>query len=348
MKKFAILTSGGDCPGLNAVIRAVVMRAAAHDAEVMGIHGGWRGLVIPDTSKLTRQAVDRILNQGGTILGISRFSPYHADLGVESLVRNIRDWNIHGLVAVGGEGTLSLALRLHKEVGLKVVGVPKTIDNDVAGTDETFGFDTAVSIATEAIDRLRTTAEAHERVIVVEVMGRDTGWIATAAGLAGGAELILVPEQPVVLRQVIDTVMRWRRMGRASSLIVVAEGALVARSESTVPGLVVDNPELDHMGRPRMGGVGAFLAKEIQDQVGVETRVTVLGHVQRGGTPTARDRILATRLGCFAADLCGQERFGRMAALRGGKMVEATLEEAVAHKKTVDPDLLQVAGTFFE
>jgi phosphofructokinase-like protein len=348
MKKIAILTSGGDCPGLNAVIRAVVMRAAAHDAEVMGIRGGWKGLVYPDTIKLTRERVDSIIKDGGTILGISRFSPYHVEDGVSRLVTNMRDFNVDGLIAVGGEGTLSLAKRLRDEVGLNVVGVPKTIDNDVAATEETFGFDTAVAIATEAIDRLRTTAEAHQRVIVVEVMGRDAGWIAAAAGLAGGAELILVPEKPVYLKEIIDTVRRWQRMGRVSSLIVVAEGALIRTKAEGPAEVVVDKKEPDHMGRPRYGGVGAYLSKEIEQQTGVETRVTVLGHVQRGGTPTARDRILATRLGCFAADLAGAGRWGTMAAWRGGTVVEATLEESVGHKKLLDPVLYEVARTFFE
>jgi 6-phosphofructokinase 1 len=348
MRKFAILTSGGDCPGLNAVIRAVVMRSTSHHAEVMGILGGWRGLVFPDTVKLIRKQVDPILNQGGTILGVSRFSPYHSPGGVERLVQNFKDWNLFGLIAVGGDGTLGLALRLHKEVGLPVVGVPKTIDNDVNATEETFGFDTAVAIATDAIDRLRTTAEAHERVIVVEVMGRDAGWIAAAAGLAGGAELVLVPERPTVLKDVIQTVKRWHRMERLSSLIVVAEGALIKENESETAQVVVTNKDLDSMGRPRLGGVGAFLAQEIEKQVGVETRVTVLGHVQRGGTPTARDRILATRLGCHAADLCGAARWGTMASLRGGQMVEASLEDAVSTKKLLDAGLFDVVSTFFD
>ncbi|MEW5855005.1 MAG: ATP-dependent 6-phosphofructokinase [Myxococcota bacterium] len=348
MKKLAILTSGGDCPGLNAVIRAVVMRAAAHDAEVMGIRGGWRGLVTGETEKLTRAGVDHILNQGGTILGISRFSPYHVPNGPQRLVQNFKDWNLHGLIAVGGEGTLTLANRLHTEFGVPVVGVPKTIDNDVGATEETFGFDTAVSIATDAIDRLRTTAEAHERVMVVEVMGRHAGWIAAAAGLAGGAELILVPEKPVALKDVIDTVKRWHRGKRVSSLIVVAEGALVQTSSEGPADLILASSAKDTMGRPRLGGVGAFLAAAIEQQTGVETRVTVLGHVQRGGTPTARDRILATRLGVYAADLCGEGRFGTMAALKAGQIVAVTLEEAIREKKLLDPALYQVASTFFE
>ncbi|MBI5498487.1 MAG: ATP-dependent 6-phosphofructokinase [Deltaproteobacteria bacterium] len=348
MKKFGILTSGGDCPGLNAVIRAVTMRAAYHDAEVMGIRGGWRGMVYPDTVKLTRSGVDGILKEGGTILGISRFSPYHVQDGVARLVANVREFNLHGLIAVGGEGTLSLALRLHTEVGLRVVGVPKTIDNDVNATEETFGFDTAVAIATEAIDRLRTTAEAHQRVIVVEVMGRDAGWIAAAAGLAGGAELILVPERPALLKDVLEMVKRWQRMGRTSSLIVVAEGALIKQHAQGSAELVLSNKTTDHMGRPRLGGVGAFLAQEIEAQTGVETRVTVLGHTQRGGTPTARDRILATRMGAFAADLCGGSRWGTMAALKCGQMVEVTLQDAVGKKKLLSEDLYEVASTFFD
>jgi phosphofructokinase-like protein len=348
MKKVGILTSGGDCPGLNAVIRAVVIRAAHHHSEVMGIRGGWRGFVHPDTLKLTRARVDAILKDGGTILGNSRFSPYLEPQGVSRLMQNFRDWNMEGLIAVGGEGTLSLARRLHEEHGLPVVGVPKTIDNDVSGTDETFGFDTAVAIATEAIDRLRTTAESHERVIVVEVMGRDVGWIAAAAGLAGGAELILVPEKPVALQDIIGTVKRWQRMGRTSSLIVVAEGALIREDTASEARLVLTNNEPDHMGRPRLGGVGAYLARTIEQQTGVETRVTVLGHVQRGGTPTARDRILATRLGSCAMDLAGTGRWGTMAAMRGTQMVEVTLKEAVGTKKRLDPALYDVAATFFE
>lgn len=348
MKKFAILTSGGDCPGLNAVIRAVTMRAARHHAEVMGVRGGWRGLVFQDTVKLTRVQVDHILNQGGTLLGNSRFDPAKHPDGMARLLQNVADWHLDALIAVGGEGTLSLARKLHEEHGVPVVGVPKTIDNDVNGTEETFGFDTAVSIATDAIDRLRTTAEAHERVIVVEVMGRDVGWIAAAAGLAGGAELILVPEQPVLLADIIKTVRRWQRMRRVSSLIVVAEGALIRARPGEQPGLILQNKEPDAMGRPRLGGVGAYLAQQIEMLTGVETRVTVLGHVQRGGTPTARDRILATRLGTFAADLAGGGRFGTMAALRAGSIVEVTLAEAVGEKKRLDPALFEVASTFFE
>lgn len=348
MKKLGILTSGGDCPGLNAVIRAVVMRAAHHHAEVMGIRGGWRGFVHPDTLKLTRARVDHILNEGGTILGNSRFSPYLEEGGVTRMMQNFRDWNLEGLIAVGGEGTLTLAKRLQEEHGLPVVGVPKTIDNDVNGTDETFGFDTAVSIATDAIDRLRTTAESHERVIVVEVMGRDVGWIAAAAGLAGGAELILVPEHPVRLLDVVATVKRWRRMGRTSSLIVVAEGALIKQGDENEARLVLNNDAPDHMGRPRLGGVGAFLSRTIEEHTGVETRVTVLGHVQRGGVPTARDRILATRLGSFAMDLAGSGRWGTMAALHGTHMEAVTLEQAVGAKKRLDPALYDVCTTFFE
>ena len=335
-----VLTAGGDCPGLNAVTRAVVSRAVTgHGIEVVGILNGWDGLMQGHVRALGRDDVRGILQRGGTILGTSRRDPYVHGSGYESIRTTIEANGIDAVVAIGGDGTLRTALALHEE-GLRVVGVPKTIDNDIAGTDMTFGFDTAVSIATEALDRLSTTAEAHNRIMVVEVMGRTKGWIATYAGIAAGADAILVPELETSLEDVADTIRARHRRGRTYSIVVVAEGC-------TPPGGAPIISGFDAFGFERLGGVGYVFGAELERLTGFETRVTVLGHLQRGGTPTAFDRVLATRFGVAAADLAAARRFGEMAALRGMEVVGVPLAEACADVRGVDPALLDVARTFF-
>jgi len=341
--KIAVLTGGGDCPGLNAVIRAVVRRGEQHGLEVMGIREGWRGLLDPAMHfRLTREATSGTLHLGGTILGTSRTNPFKKPPnGPDIVLRNLKSLNVGAVVAIGGEDTLGVATKL-SSMGVKVVGVPKTIDNDLSGTDLTFGFDTAVQIATEAIDRLHSTAEAHKRVIVCEVMGRHAGWIAVHSGMAGGADVILIPERPIDIDKVCDHIKnRHRTQNKNFSIVVVAEGAKLGGKEST------STEKLDEFGHVRLGGIGQQLANLIEAQTGYETRVTVLGHIQRGGTPTAFDRVLATRFGVQAADMVHRGEFGKMASLRGNQIVAVPLTEATANLKTVDPGLYSVAEVFF-
>jgi len=336
--RVGILTGGGDCPGLNAVIRGVTARAAYRgDSEVVGILNGWEGLMDGRTKPLNRDAVRGILGRGGTILGTSRKDPIvHGD-GYPSVKRTLEANDLDVVVVIGGDGTLRTALRLAED-GFPVVGVPKTIDNDIAATDFTFGFDTAVQIATDAIDRLVTTAEAHNRVILVEVMGRTRGWIATYAGLAGGADAILVPEYPVPLEEVATVLRRRHRHGHAYSIVVVAEGV--------TPPVHTEHAK-DIFGFDRLGGVAYQIAPILEELTGFETRVTVLGHLQRGGTPTAFDRVLATRLGTAAADLAADGKRGVMVALRGTRIVDVPLADACGEPRGVDPELFEVARTFF-
>ena len=335
-----ILTAGGDCPGLNAVIRGVVARATeVHKMEVVGILNGWEGLMDGETRPLDRDAVRGILQRGGTILGTSRKDPYVHGEGYESVRRTIEANGIECVIVVGGDGTLSSALRLAEE-GLRVVAVPKTIDNDIASTDVTFGFDTAVQIATEALDRITTTAESHNRIMLVEVMGRTKGWIATYAGIAAGADAILIPEVPYELEDVASHIRRRHRRGHTYSVVVVAEGVEPPASET------VELP-LDAFGFERLGGVAYRIAPLLEQLTGFETRVTVLGHLQRGGTPTAFDRVLATRFGVAAADLASRGQLGTMVALRGTELVPVPLAEACADVRGVDPALYDVARTFF-
>ncbi len=335
MSIFGVLTGGGDCPGLNAAIRAVARGLMAHEHDVVGIRNGWRGLAEDTMLPLTRQAVGGILPRGGTILGTSGYNPFREESGVRALLETSRSLGIEGVVAIGGEGTLIVAHRLHVEHGYPVVGVPKTIDNDLAGTDVTIGFDTAVHVCTEAIDRLHTTAESHNRVMVVEVMGRNTGWIAAASGIAGGADVILVPEAPAAIEDVCDHIRRRHEAGRDFSIVVVAEGYQLTRRSGEQEAAVVQ--ERDTYGYARLGGIGRVVADELTRHTGFETRVTVLGHVQRGGTPTARDRLLATRLGLKAAELAATGAWGRMAAVRGNEIVDVSLEEATAARRGVPP-----------
>lgn len=342
MKRIGILTGGGDCPGLNAVIRAVVKRAyQLGNYEIIGIRGGWRGLVNGEMELLTIQSVTGILHLGGTILGTSRTNPFKIEGGEQKLMDNFKNWKLDALIAIGGEDTLGVANKLYQK-GIPVVGVPKTIDNDLQATDFTFGFDTAVSIATEAIDRLHSTAESHERIMVVEVMGRHTGWIATYAGLAGGADVILIPEIPIDIDAVCNLLLKRLNRGRHFSIVVVAEGARFPEKD-----MITLSEEKDEFGHVRLGGIGYLVAKEIEKRLGWETRVTVLGHLQRGGSPTAYDRILATRFGVFAMDLVHKGEYGKMAALKGNDIVAVDIADAVSELKKVDMRIYEIASIFF-
>jgi 6-phosphofructokinase 1 len=340
--KVGMLTGGGDCPGLNAVMRAIVRKGErTFGDEVMGFRDGWRGVVEGDTMPVDVDTFRGTLPRGGTLLGSSRTNPFTIDGGVEQCRASLGRLGIDALVAIGGEDTLGVANKLH-DLGVRVVGVPKTIDNDLSGTELTFGFDTAVHIATEAIDRLHSTAESHNRVMVVEVMGRHAGHIALWSGIAGGATYILVPEEPFDIDEVCNALRRRHEAGRFASIVVVSEGALP--KEGT---LQVTHDEVDAFGHVRLGGIGNTISTEIEQRTGYESRVTILGHVQRGGTPTAFDRVLATRFGIAAIDAVHEEAFGQMVALQCGEIVRVPLAEAVGTLKLVDPDLLDVAGNFF-
>ena len=334
-----ILTGGGDCPGLNAVIRAVARRSMVRGYEVIGVREGWRGMIDQTFQPLGRAEISGILPRGGTIIGTTRTNPFKVDGGVDAVRAAFEQ--LDALVAIGGEDTLGVAARLYKEFGANVVGVPKTIDNDLSGTDYTFGFDTAVAVCTEAIDRLHTTAESHNRVMVVEVMGRHVGWIAVYSGIAGGADMILIPEKPVDFEEVCNEIKKRHAGGKNFSIVVISEGCELPGAD--------DKGEVDQFGHKLLAkrGVGERLGEEIESRTGYETRVTVLGHVQRGGSPTPRDRILATRFGLKAADLVAAGDFGKMAALRGDDIVAVPLEEATAELKTVPLEWYDVAKTFF-
>jgi phosphofructokinase-like protein len=342
--RMGILTGGGDCPGLNAVIRAVVRKADQGGDAVLGMLHGWRGMLTGEHMLLDLRSVSGILPRGGTILHTSRTNVYKEKDGEQKVKRTMKDLALDALIACGGEDTLGAALKLYR-AGVAVVGVPKTIDNDLSGTYFTFGFDTAVQIVTEAIDRLHTTAESHDRVMVVEVMGRHAGWIATYGGLAGGADVILIPETPFNLDAVAEVIRKRHSRGKTFSIVVAAEGArLDAAGEA---GMVTQGAEKDAFGHVRLGGIGNFLARELEKRTGFETRVTVLGHVQRGGTPTAHDRILATRFGIKAVEMVRDRQFGMMAGLTGNSIEAVPLEVAVGTLKTVDPATFAIAETFF-
>ncbi|MDS0139630.1 MULTISPECIES: 6-phosphofructokinase [unclassified Amycolatopsis] len=339
--RVGVLTGGGDCPGLNAVIRAVVRKGIeVHGWDFVGFRNGWNGPLTGDSRPLGLNDVEDILTRGGTILRSSRTNPYKVDGGVEKIKQVLADQGVDALIAIGGEDTLGVAKRLTDD-GVGVVGVPKTIDNDLGATDYTFGFDTAVSIATEAIDRLHTTAESHHRALVVEVMGRHAGWIALHSGLAGGASVILVPEKHFNVDQVVSWVER-RFEKEFAPIIVVAEGALPEGGEEKLL-----TGEKDAFGHVRLGGIGTWLADEIAHRTGKESRAVVLGHVQRGGTPTAYDRVLATRFGLNAVDAVADGDFGVMVALKGTDIVRVKLSEATAELKTVPAERYQEAEVFF-
>jgi ATP-dependent phosphofructokinase / diphosphate-dependent phosphofructokinase len=337
--KIGVLTGGGDCPGLNAVIRAVVRKGSFHyEDEFVGFMEGWRGLLEDKTMELDLAAVGGILPRGGTILRTSRTNPAKHENGLQHCAESLKKHGCEALIAIGGDDTLSVAQKLFAN-GVKVVGVPKTIDNDLAGTDFTFGFDTAVNVATEAIDRVHTTAEAHNRVIVVEVMGRAAGWIAIYSGIAGGADVILIPEVPFDIDQVAETIRQRHARGRYFSIVVAAEGA---KSTSGIETQDTSGGR-DEFGHARLGGIGEVLAHEIEKRTGFESRSVVLGHIQRGGTPSAFDRVLATRYGLGAIDMVHRGEFGRMAALRGNKIISVPLAEAIASNRKVDKEILDAA-----
>jgi ATP-dependent phosphofructokinase / diphosphate-dependent phosphofructokinase len=341
--RIGVLTGGGDCPGLNAVIRAVVRRGIDdHGHEIVGFRDGWRGPLEGVHEELSVESTRGILPRGGTILRSSRTNPFKRDDGPELIRATLESLGVDGLIAIGGEDTLGAASRLHGEYQLPIIGVPKTIDNDLAGTDMTFGFDTAVQIATEAIDRLHTTAESHNRVMIVEVMGRHAGWIALHSGLAGGADVILIPERPFDIEDVCRLIQRRHSRGRYFSIVVVAEGAVP--QEGTME--VMTSGE-DEFGHARLGGIGQLLEREIEERTGIESRATVLGHIQRGGTPTAFDRVLATRLGLAAMDAANESRWGVMPALRGMRIELVPLSEAVKDLRTVPVEDYEAAQTFF-
>lgn len=340
--KIGVLTGGGDCPGLNPVIRAIVRKAFNDKHETIGFKNGWKGIIEGDSMPLDLNAVSGILPKGGTILGTSRTNPFKDKTGMDvQKIKNVfKKFELDALIAIGGEDTLGAANKLVKE-GLNVVGVPKTIDNDLSATDYTFGFDTAVNIAMEAIDRLHTTAESHHRIMVVEIMGRHAGWIATFAGIAGGADVVLIPEIPIDIEETCAILKKRHSRGKTFSIVVVSEGAKLKDQDIT------KDQTLDEFGHIKLGGIGDRLSKLIEEKTGYETRVSVLGHIQRGGSPTAFDRILGTRFGIKAVELVENNEFGKMVSLCGTKIIAVPLESAVTKLKTVDMDLYDIAKTFF-
>jgi len=339
--KIGILTGGGDCPGLNPVIRAVVRKAILDGQKVVGLRYGWKGLIEKDTIPLNIRSVSGILHKGGTILGTSRTNPYKKGSDSKKAIANFKELGLDALIAVGGEDTLGAATRFFNK-GLNIVGVPKTIDNDLYATDFAFGFDTAVNIVTECLDRLHTTAESHNRIMVVEVMGRHAGWIAAYSGIAGGADCILIPEIPIDIAEVCQSIKKRHERGKDFSIVVVAEGAFFKNEN-----VALQEKKLDAFGHVRLGGIGHTLGKMIEEKTGYETRVTVLGHIQRGGSPSAFDRVLGTRLGVKAYELVRDGKFGRMASLRGNQIVDVPLEEATSKLKTLDMGLYDIAKIFF-
>ncbi|MBA3914363.1 MAG: 6-phosphofructokinase [Acidobacteriales bacterium] len=338
--KIGILTGGGDCPGLNAVIRAVVRKGTFHyNDQFVGFMEGWRGVLENKTMLLDLSAVAGILPRGGTILRTSRTNPAKRGDGMQACINSLNQHGLDALIAIGGDDTLSVAQKLY-ELGVHTIGVPKTIDNDLAGTDFCFGFDTAVTAATDAIDKVHSTAEAHNRVMVVEVMGRDSGWIAMYSGIAGGADVILIPETPFDVEEIAETLRRRHCRGRYFSIVVTAEGAQFA---TKVGENVTQDASKDEFGHVKLGGIGNVLAKEIEKRTGFETRAVVLGHIQRGGTPTAFDRVLATRYGVGAIDMVHRGEWGHMAALRGNRIESVPILDAIAKNRKVDPELVEVS-----
>jgi phosphofructokinase-like protein len=342
--RVGLLTGGGDCPGLNAVIRAVVQRIANEGGTCVGILEGWRGLVHGLSLELEVSETDGIIGRGGTILGASRTNPYkNPDTDLPAVRANFDALGLDALIAIGGDDTLGVAFRLFKDFHLPIVGIPKTIDNDLMVTDFTFGFDTAINIVTEAVDRLRTTTESHRRIMVVETMGRNAGWIACFAGIAVAADYILVPEVPIDMPHMVDVLKRRRAGGKNYGIVVVSEGA-----EFPERGMITVDDKPDPFGHARLGGIANVLAQKIEQQTGYETRAVILGHLQRGGPPSAYDRVLATRLGLAASHLVIQKRFGTMVALSGTRIVETTLSEGVAATKTLDLTYYDEAAAFFQ
>ncbi|HUG84504.1 MAG TPA: ATP-dependent 6-phosphofructokinase [Euzebya sp.] len=341
-RRIGILTGGGDCPGLNAVIRAVVRRSETYDTSVLGFRNGWQGVLDASVERLDRIATKGILHLGGTMLGTSRTDPIAQPDGVQRIKETLDIHELDGLIVIGGEGTLSASRVLSEDHGIPIIGVPKTIDNDLGGTDYTIGFATAVETASDAVDRLHSTAESHNRVMVLELMGRHAGWIATYAGIAGGADAILIPERPFDIEAVCRHLRRRHGMGRNFSIVVVAEGATPKEGSMVLPGY-----ETDEFGRPRLGGIANVLGPEIERLTGFATRVTVLGHVQRGGSPNAADRVLGSSLGIAAADHANHANWGVMVGKHGNMVATCPLAEATRELKRVPPELYEVATVFF-
>jgi len=340
--KIGVLSGGGDAPGINAVIRAVVRKGIQnYGYDIVGIKDGWHGLMEGEFLPLNLESASGILPRGGSVLGTSRTNPFKHEKGPEKTLEHTKKEGIDAIVVIGGDDTLSVAYKMG-DFGLKCVGVPKTIDNDLAGTDYTFGFMTAVTIATEALDRLHTTAETHKRVMILEVMGRYTGWIALEAGLAGGADVILIPEKPFDIDEICEYIRRRHDRGRNFSIVVVAEGAKPKGGKE-----IVYSENIDEFGHIRFGGIGYYIGKEIEKCLNIETRVVVLGHLQRGGSPTAFDRILATRFGIAAVDLVHEGKFGNMVAIKGNEIVSVALKNVIGKRKTVDLELYNIASVFF-
>jgi len=342
--KVALLTGGGDCPGLNAVIRAVVRTIHNAGGECVGLLEGWRGAIQGNAIPLKAQDTDEIIARGGTILGSSRTNPYKKkEESVPQLLESFKRLGLTALVAIGGDDTLGVAKRLHEEEKFPVVGVPKTIDNDLSCTDFTFGFDTSINIVMEAVDRLRTTAESHRRVMVIETMGRHAGWIACFAGIATAADFTLIPEVEVDVDKMCEVLVKRRAAGKMYGMIIVSEGAKLPQE-----GFTTKDAELDDFGHVKLGGVGDTVADLIQRRTGIETRAVTLGHLQRGGPPSAYDRVLGTRLGIHAARLVIDKKFGQMVALRGLKIVSYTLAEAVGTMRTLDLEFMREAEEFYK
>lgn len=346
--KIGILTSGGDCPGLNAVVRAIVRKADDLGLVTFGIYNGWKGIFDESYKPLTLNSVSGIIDRGGTILGTSRFSPFMQENGKDTLLHKVAKSEFDALICIGGDGSMHVA-QLAYEAGIKVVGVPKTIDNDIYGTDYTFGFDTAVQIATDAIGRLHTTAESHHRVMVLEVMGRNAGWIALYSGIAGGADVVLIPEKKTKVDDVIEVLKSRFRRGKLFSIVVVAEGAQFLEEQIKISKEEMEvYRKKDDFGRVRLGGIGQYLADEIDRRSGFDTRATILGYIQRGGIPTAFDRILGTRFGVYSVEMVKERKFGRMCALKSNKITDITISKAISKLKTVDLDIYKVAQVFFK
>ncbi len=343
MKRIGVLTGGSDCPGLNSVIRAVVRKSMTEGFVVTGIKNGWLGLIDNDMRILDQRATSGIVDRGGTILGTSRINPFESQANIKKIHENYKRSGIDALIAVGGEETMKIAYKLFKKDIINVVGVPKSIDNALCGTDYAFGFDTAVNIATECIDRLHTTAESHHRIMVIEVMGRYTGWIAVEAGIAGGADIVLIPEIPIDLNQVCESIKNRHKRGKTFSIIIVSEGAKL-NDMSSVPAQLLTE---DGQGVKFHKAIGELIATTIEKETGYETRVSVLGYIQRGGRPTAFDRVLGTRFGVHAVELVQEEKFGKMVSLRDNKIVSVDIEEAIKQRKTVDLGIYDIAKVFF-
>lgn len=341
--KVGILSGGGDAPGINAVIRGIARKAIQdYGYEIVGVKDGWKGLIENEFIPLELKSLVGLLPKGGSILGTSRTNPFKSEDGAKCILRNVSEHGIEAVIAIGGEDTLGVASKLY-EMGLPVVGVPKTIDNDLVGTDYTFGFQTAVAIACEALDRLHTTAESHHRVIILEVMGRYTGWIALEAGIAGGADAILIPERPFDIEEVCECIRKRQKRGRNFSIIVAAEGAKPKEGAE-----IVYSSGVDEFGHARFGGIGYYIGKEIEKRFeNIDTRAVVLGHLQRGGSPNSYDRVLATRFGIAAIDLVHEGNFGQMVAIQGNTIVCVPLKDVIGKRKTVDSKLYEIAATFF-